>query len=232
MKKRHHPALSWPRLQTEERVACPFCDALQPAPRLREGECACCGHCGEVLFQNRPRSLSRATGFSSAALVFMALSHLFPFLTMEAAGSRTQLSLLASARALLENQQPLLAALVFLFTVVAPLVLAGSLLYLAAPLIYGFALPRSRQLARWMQASEPWAMLEVFLLGFIVSLLKLGHVAEIEFNIGLWALAAVVLCLAAALGGIDRRELWDRIEIARARRIRAAAEPSTAPSAS
>lgn len=57
-------------------------------------------------------------------------------------------------------------------------------------------------------------MLEVFLLGMIVSLMKLGHVAEVHFGIGLWALAGLVLCLAAALAGIDRRELWDRLEVA------------------
>jgi len=57
-------------------------------------------------------------------------------------------------------------------------------------------------------------MLEVFLLGFLVSLLKLGHVADLHFGIGLWALVALVLCIAGTMGGIDRRELWDRLELA------------------
>lgn len=212
--KQHHHGLAWPRRDPNELVACHFCDAIQSAPRIHEGDAAYCGHCGELLYQNRPRSLSRATGFASAALIFTVLAHAFPFLTMKAAGSRTELSLIGSSMALADDGYPLLAALSFVFTVIAPLVLTGGLLYVCAPLQFGRALPGSLALTRWIQRSEPWSMLEVFLLGFIVSLLKLGHVAEIKFEIGLWALVALVLCIAGAMAGIDRRELWDRIEIA------------------
>jgi paraquat-inducible protein A len=31
---------------------------------------------------------------------------------------------------------------------------------------------------------------------------------------GFWAFGAVMLCMAVALTGIDRDELWDRIEVA------------------
>ena len=180
---------------------------------LHEGEAAICGHCGEVLYMNRPRSLARAVGFSAAALIFMVLTHCYPFLTMEAAGNRTELGLLESASALLEDGAPLLAFLTLLFTVIAPVVLGGGLLYVCAPLMSGRSLPGAATVARWIQHSEPWSMLEVFLLGFIVSLLKLGHVADIRFETGLWALVAVVICLTAAMAGIDRRELWDRLEL-------------------
>ncbi len=215
--KRHHHGLPWPRLHREEKIACGFCDAVQQAPPLREGEAAYCVHCGELLYQNRPRSLSRATGFSIAALIFMALAHAFPFLTMSAAGSRTELTLVACARALSADGEPLLAWLCVIFTIVAPVLLTAGLLYLCAPLMLGRALPGARWIARTFQRSEPWSMLEVFLLGFIVSLLKLGSVAEIHFHVGLWALVAVVLSLAGATAGIDRRELWDRLELAFAR---------------
>ncbi len=212
---RHHPGLPWPRLDRHERVACHFCDAIQPAPRLNEGEIAFCGHCGEVLYQNRPRSLSRCVSFSLGAVVFMILAHAFPFLTMEAAGSRTRLGLWESAEALHADGATLLAILTVIFTIVSPTLLALGLIYICLPLMRGRTLPGTVTLARWIQLSEPWSMLEVFLLGFIVSLLKLGHLAEIHFEVGLWALVAVVICLAGAMAGIDRRELWDRIEIAR-----------------
>jgi paraquat-inducible protein A len=100
------------------------------------------------------------------------------------------------------------------FTVIAPLVLVGGLLYVAAPLRFGIALPGAKNVTRWFQLCEPWSMLEVFLLGILVALLKLGAVGEIHLGIGLWALAGLVFCTAAAMAGIDRLELWDRLEIA------------------
>lgn len=210
----HHPGLPWPRRDRNERVACQFCDAVQPAPSLEEGEVAICGHCGETLYQNRPRSLSRCVGFSLAALFFLIIAHSFPFLTMEAAGNRTELGLWEATYALYADHAVLLSALTFFFTIVTPIVMSCGLLYVCAPLMSGKAMPGALIVTRWIQLSEPWSMLEVFLLGFIVSLLKLGHLAEIHFQTGLWALVAVVFCLAAAMAGIDRRELWDRLELA------------------
>jgi paraquat-inducible protein A len=65
-----------------------------------------------------------------------------------------------------------------------------------------------------MYLSEPWNMVEVFLLGVLVSLLKLAKVADVQFGIGFWAFAGVMLCMAGAVAGIDREELWDRLEVA------------------
>ncbi|TLD72398.1 hypothetical protein FEM03_03300 [Phragmitibacter flavus] len=213
---RHHPWLSWPQISSEPmQVACHFCDTLQTAPRLRDGDGAYCCSCGERLFRNRPRSLAHATGYSLAALFFMGISHAFPFLIMTSGNVTTRLTLVQSASELAQQNNPLLAAAVVFFTIIAPLILVGGLLYVAAPLRYGISLPGAIVAARWFQKMEPWSMLEVFLLGLVVSLLKLGKLADLEFGTGLWSLIGLVLCSAAAIGGIDRLELWDRLEISR-----------------
>ena len=213
--KRDLPGLSWPRISDEPiRVSCHFCDALQEAPRLLEGDAAHCCRCGEMLYQNRPRSLARATGFSSAALIFMLLAHLFPSITVDSGSIRRELTLLEAADALFREANPLMGVVAVLFTVVAPLTLMGGLLYVAAPLRFGVALPGALTVTKIFQLSEPWSMLEVFLVGIIVSLLKLGAVGEVHLGAGLWALVGLVFCTAFAMAGIDRLELWDRLEIA------------------
>lgn len=194
-------------------VACHFCDALQESPRLRGGDAAYCCGCGQRLYRNRRNSLARATSYSAAGLIFMLIVHSFPFLTMDSGSEKTRLSLAASVAVLWRDGAPLLAVAVAFFTMAAPAALLGGLLYVAAPLRQGTAWPGALTVARWFQRFEPWSMLEVFLLGLLVSLLKLGHLAHVTFDTGLWALAGVVLCTSAALGGIDRLELWDRLEI-------------------
>jgi paraquat-inducible protein A len=84
----------------------------------------------------------------------------------------------------------------------------------AAPLRFGIALPGAKAVTRWFQLCEPWSMLEVFLFGILVALLKLGAVGDIQLGTGLWAMTGLVICTAAAIAGIDRLELWDRLEIA------------------
>lgn len=212
--KRHHHDLSWPKLQGGmHRVACHFCDTLQDAPHLREGDGAFCIRCGKMLYRNQPRSLAHASAFSFSALVLMGITHTFPFLTFSSSGIVTQLTLWKASRVLAEENRPLLSVAVIFFTMVAPAVLMGGMLYVTWPLRHGHALPGATIVTRWYQRIEPWSMMEVFLLGLIVSLLKLRDMADVDYGIGLWALGALVLCMAAALGGIDRMELWDRLEI-------------------
>lgn len=208
--------LPWPRPRGGTRFsACHFCDTLHAFAPVEEGMAAHCARCGAVIYQNRPASLARATAFSLAALLLMALGHVFPFLTMDAAAMRRELTLAGAATALIDENAPILGVSVILFTMITPVVLAGGMIYVCLPLMFGRAAPGAEFATKWMSRSEPWNMVEVFLLGVIVSLLKLAKVAEVGFGIGFWSFAGVMLCMAGAVASIDRDELWDRLEVAR-----------------
>jgi len=208
-------AETWPKPAGTRHSACRFCDALHVSEPVEEGLAARCTRCGTMLYQNRPASLARATAFGIAALTAMVLAHFFPFLIMDAAGMRSKLTLVGAARALIDQDSPLLGVSVILFTIVTPLVLAGGLVYVCLPLHFGRSAPGAVSVAKWMYRSEPWNMVEVFMLGVIVSLLKLIKVADVEFGAGFWSFGMLMLFMAAAVAGIDREELWDRMEIAR-----------------
>ena len=208
--------MPWPRPPGGPRfAACHYCDTLHAAAPVPEGTAARCARCGALLYQNRPASLARASAFSLAALILMGVAQFFPFLIMDAASLRRYLTLMNAARALWDEGSPLLGCAITLFTMVAPLMLSGGLIYVCGPLLFGRIAPGALQVAKWMHRSEPWNMVEVFLLGVLVSLLKLAKMADIVFGIGFWAFAGVMLCTAAAVAGIDRDELWDRMEVAK-----------------
>jgi len=194
-------------------VACHFCDTLQEAPHLSEGDGAFCIRCGKMLYRNQPRSLAHASAFSFSALVLMGITHTFPFLTFSSSGMVTELTLWQASQVLAHENRPMLSVAVVLFTMVAPAILMGGMLYVTWPLRYGRAYPGAAAVAHWYQRIEPWSMMEVFSLGLIVSILKLRDLADVHYGIGLLGLGALVLCMAAAVGGIDRMELWDRLEI-------------------
>jgi len=213
--KRKASIATWPKPQgAPHPVACHFCDTLHDGAAVPEGTAARCKRCGVLLYQNRPASLVRVTAFSATALILMGIVNLFPFLSMEANGIRTELSLFRAARELIREGSPAIGWCVAIFTLVAPLAMAGGMLYVCAPLLKGRAAPGARHVARWLGRTEPWNMIEVFLLGVLVSLMKLGKMAELTFGVGFWAFGALMLCMAAAVAGIDRNELWDRLEVA------------------
>lgn len=208
--------LPWPKPPGgPHHSVCHVCDTLHVAEPLPEGTAARCKCCGTVLYQNRPASLARATAFSVTALILMVIVHSFPFLVMDAASIRTSLNLVSAADALFQQGSPVLAGALALFTIVTPLSMAGSLIYVCGPLMFGRVAPGAIHVAKWLNKTEPWNMIEVFLLGVLVSLLKLGKVADVHFGLGFWAFGALMICMAAAVAGIDRDELWDRLEVAK-----------------
>ncbi len=103
---------------------------------------------------------------------------------------------------------------VAIFTIFTPLMLAGGLVYVCGPLMFGRMAPGAKFVTRWISFTEPWNMIEVFLLGVLVSLLKLGKLAELHFGLGFWAFFILMFCMAAAVAAIDKKELWDRLEVA------------------
>jgi len=207
--------LTWPKPKGGPHHAiCHYCDTVHVADPIPEGSRANCVVCGATLFQNRPASLARVTSFSLTALLLMVVVHTAPFVNMDAGGMRTELTLPGAAKALIDEGTTLVGMGVALFTIITPLILAGGLFYVCAPLMFGRIAPGAMFVTRWMSRSEPWNMIEVFLLGVLVSLLKLGKLADLHFGIGFWAFAGLMLCMAGAVAAIDKRELWDRLEVA------------------
>jgi paraquat-inducible protein A len=192
--------------------------AMLPWPKPKGGpHYSVCHFCDAVLYQNRPASLVRATAFSLSSLILMVVVHFFPFLIMDAEGGfRMKLNLTTAARALIHEGSPILGGGLALFTIIAPIAMASGLIYVCAPLMFGRAAPGAIIVAKWLNKTEPWNMVEVFLIGILVSLLKLAKVAEVHFGMGFWAFGALMLCMAAAIASIDRDELWDRLEVAKA----------------
>lgn len=100
-------------------------------------------------------------------------------------------------------------ALVVLFTcIVAPICQLLALVYVLGPLQRGQQAPHARIVYRFIRWIKPWAMLEVFMLGLLVSLVKLGGIAELGLGLGLWALAALVPLFAAIEVNLDARDVW------------------------
>ncbi|MFT4177385.1 MAG: paraquat-inducible protein A [Luteolibacter sp.] len=208
--------LSWPKPPGgPHRSICHFCDTIHEASPIPEGTSARCQRCGAVLFQNRPASLRRATAFSMTALALLILVHFFPFLTMDAAGMRRTLNLTSASIALINQGSYLVGFGVGLFTVVLPTLMASGLLVVCGPLIFGRMVPGADTVAKWLSRIEPWNMIEVFVLAVLVSLLKIAKVADVHFGIGFYVFCLLMFCMAAAVAGIDRDELWDRLEVAR-----------------
>ena len=196
-------------------LACPDCDALFTAPMVAEGERVICPRCAANILACRANALHRATALVFSAALFFFLANVFPFLTLRADYRESDMLLVGSVSGLEAQGFPVLAAMVAVFTLAAPTVLIGALLYVLVPLLRERRLPGAVLLCRAIHEARRWNMVEVFLLGVLVSLLKLGKLATLTLGTSFWAFVGLIVCLAAALAAIDHRELWAKLEAAR-----------------
>jgi paraquat-inducible protein A len=104
-----------------------------------------------------------------------------------------------------------LALLVLGVTILAPLAKLLATVYVLLPLRFGRRVRGMAGMFRATEIMQPWAMLEVFLLGVIVAYVKLSDLAKLELGVALIAFVALILTMIAAEVALDPREVWDRL---------------------
>ena len=90
--------------------------------------------------------------------------------------------------------------------------LAALLVALLVPLIRGWNAPWLTVMGRLVFGLSPWSMVEVFVIGVIVSLVKLASMATIGLGTSFWCYVAFALCLTASVANLDRMHVWNSIE--------------------
>ena len=193
-------------------IACPECDLLQREIALPPGGAARCGRCGNLLYRNLPDSIERTLALVLAAIVLFVVSNSFPIAALEVRGDHTETTLLGAVHVLYEQDKLPVAVLVFITTVLAPALELGAMLYMLLPLYLG-RIPTHLPLAfRLVPAAREWGFVDVFMLGVLVALIKLGNLATVVPGIAIWSFGALILLLAAAGGGFDQRAIWLRAD--------------------
>ncbi|PXX37919.1 paraquat-inducible protein A, partial [Aquitalea magnusonii] len=150
-----------------------------------------------------------------AGLLVFILANVFPVVGLEAGGVRTATTLLGTAWQLAQQQMQPVALLILLTGVLLPGLELLCLLYLLLPLSLGHAPPGFAMVMRLVRSLHPWGMVEVFLLGVLVALVKLAHMAAVHPGIGLWSFFALILLLAGSASRFDAGQLWERYQACR-----------------
>lgn len=190
---------------------CPNCGLLCELPPRHPGLVADCPRCGEVLWRMRGHRLSLPLGYAAAALFFYLFALVAPFLEIQAYG-RFALARLETGPVQLTAQGfGLAGALVFIVTLVAPAAKLGLLITILGGIR---VLPPGllKLLFRWYHILAPWAMLDVYLLGFLVAYTRLAMMASVHLDTALYALVGCMLCMAAADGSFDTEQIWRALD--------------------
>jgi len=193
-------------------IACRECDLLLREIALPPGGTACCRRCGAPLYRNSPDSLDRTLALVLAAALLFVIANVYPILGIEIKGSGNATNLFGAVHALWNQEMRSISCLVFVTTILVPAIELSMMIYLLLPLKIRRVPAGIPIILRILQSIKPWGMVEVFMLGVLVSLVKLAGTSSIIPGVALWSFGGLTFMLAAVAASFNPRDVWAHIE--------------------
>ncbi len=194
-----------------ELIACRECDALHQKIPLAKNNRARCLRCGAVLYQYFSGNLDYLLMITITSAVLFLTANSLPIVELNVKGLTNQATLIGGIAHLWSSHRHLVAVLVSGVVMVAPLLECLAFIYLLVPLRFGHRVPGFHSILRIIQLIRPWGMLEVFMLGLVVTLVKLSGFARIIPGPALFAFSLLTFLLAL-LSAFDPRHLWSMVD--------------------
>lgn len=192
-------------------ILCHDCDAAYPATKLKPGEKASCSRCGMELQERKTHGLDHTIALALTSLILFFLANANTLLTMKVGGMAQAGSVFSGVKELYVQGFWEIALLVLVVSILAPLLKILALCYVIIPLHFGKVAPKALRVFRAYEQLHPWSMVEVYMLGILVAVVKLADLASIEPGIALYSFAALMVLMAATDASLDSHQVWERL---------------------
>ena len=215
---------------------------MRPAPAAhRRIGCDCCGlvlmaparwpcpRCGRPLRHRKRLSVARTWALLAAAIMLYLPANIYPIITVIRFGQGEPSTIIQGVEELLELSMWPLAALVFMASIVVPLMKLVALILMLVKTHEGsnWHLRERTRVYRLVEVVGRWSMIDVFMLTTLVALVRMGFIATVLPGQGAICFAAVVVLTMFAANCFDPRLMWDAAR--EAGHDVAAPEPNTPP---
>ena len=192
-------------------IACHECDLIHDIPAMPNRAAAVCVRCGCVLFRAKIDSINRTLAWTFAGLVLYIVAVSFPFLAMKNGPIGNETGLLTGIELLYRQGIIPLAALVLMTCVLIPLLQMLGLLYIFIPLKLNTQFKYAVPVFCFFKHVKPWSMMEIYMLGILVSIVKLGKMATIVPGLAVIAFGLLIFVLNFALTSVDEHMVWEKL---------------------
>jgi len=199
-------------INTKQLIACQQCDALYDKPELKQGQSVKCVRCGSTMMERKVDSIERSYNWSLAGIILLVPAILLPIMGVTLAGQYHHASLLDCILVLIERGYFMIAVLVFLFAIAVPVVRLFGSFYITYAFKFNKLKPSLLDFFRAFHHLDNWAMLNVFMLGIVVSMYKLLDDTELSINMGLLAFILWLISSTMAAAALDQDYIWEKLE--------------------
>lgn len=192
-------------------TACPSCDLVIEIPHLSAKQMAVCPHCNTKLSVSKANQDSSVVALSLSAIFMLLSSMFYPFLSFSSSGITQTITLPDAARILFNYDNDFLGLFIDASIIGLPMLLLVLIIPLHLGLLKALPYEWGKRLLKVTFALEPWIMSEIFLIGVMVSMVKIMSMADITFGVSFWSYVAFVVCYVAATTRLNKQRLWQQL---------------------
>ncbi|UVJ44774.1 paraquat-inducible protein A [Pseudomonas sp. LS1212] len=181
------------QLPLDELVACHECDLLMRRPTLAHDEKAHCPRCGYELYAHRHNVVSRSLALVLAALLLYVPANFLPIMQLHLLGQAAEDTVWSGVVGLFNTGMQGVAVVVFLCSMAIPLLKLLCQLAVLLSIRLNIGHSYGLLLYRTYHHMRDWGMLEVYLMGVLVAIVKLSDLAELTLGLGLACFVGLLL---------------------------------------
>ena len=203
------PGLS--ELPLDDLVACHECDLLLRKPELAHGEKAICPRCGYELYAHRHNVVERSLALVLAALLLYVPANFLPIMQLNLLGQTSEDTVWSGVLGLFNTGMQGVAGVVFLCSMGIPLLKLLCQLFVLLAIRWNIGRSYGLLLYRIYHHLRDWGMLEVYLMGVLVAIVKLADLAAITVGLGLVCFVSLLLVQVWLEVVMSPHQIWEAL---------------------
>jgi len=189
-------------------IACEHCDSMYRRRTLARGEVAACRRCGATLQRHSFMTVDRWLALSITTLLVLIAANVYPCVRIGLEGFYNEATLWQAAWALSRGYAAAIAIPAALVAIVVPFVQLALLIWVLTFARFNRRAPGFALAGRTLFFLRQWSMVEVALVGVLITMVKLSGALHVEPLAGVWAMALSMIGLTLVTNQ-DRAALWD-----------------------
>ncbi|MDT9645311.1 MULTISPECIES: paraquat-inducible protein A [Pseudomonas] len=203
------PGLS--ELPLDDLVACHECDLLMRKLKLALGEKAQCPRCGYELYAHRHNVVERSLALVIAALLLYVPANFLPIMQLNLLGQSSEDTVWSGVQGLFDTGMEGVAVVVFLCSMGIPLLKLICQLLVLLSIRWDIGRSYGLLLYRIYHHLRDWGMLEVYLMGVLVAIVKLADMASITVGLGLVCFISLLLVQVWLEVVMSPHQIWQAL---------------------
>ena len=192
-------------------ATCHTCGLLQKLPAAGHSHCP---RCHSPVHMRTVNSITITWALLITAIIAYLPANLYPVMTVTSLGASQSDTIMSGVIYLLMHGDWPLALIVFVASVLVPLLKIIVLIYLLLSVQRRSPFRRTQRtrLYRVVELVGRWSMVDIFVVALLAALVQVGNLATIEPGVGAIAFTSVVILTMFAAMHFDPRLIWDKEE--------------------